>query len=100
MVIIYISVNSIYENPCFDKNQLIQKMDSIFPLIKYIFFGSMILSILTIIGTIIYLIYKSKQKKKNTGNAYVVRCQFVKYNKVKLRQLLFLEGIIKQTYRL
>lgn len=64
MVIILINIRKVGENPCGDKNLLVEKLNYVSNLVKFAFIISLVLSIVMIFVAIGYFIYSYKKKKK------------------------------------
>lgn len=64
MVIILINIRKVSENPCGDKNLLIEKLNYVSNLVKFAFIISLVLSIVIICVAIGYFVYSYKKKKK------------------------------------
>ena len=64
MLIIYINLGKVVDNPCSDKTKLTDKLDYVYGFVKIIFIISVIISILLFIGMIIYFILKFKNREK------------------------------------
>ena len=70
MLFVFFDIQSIKDTPCQDKKLLIEKMDRIYNFSKIIFIVSIILSVITIIGVIIYIILLKRKSPEIEQQQY------------------------------